>query len=114
MKARREAGSVLVEALAAVPMCIMCALAIADGGALVRDRLAVTQAASRAARAELRGGDVRGAARAALPNKLRDSMHVRVAHGTVTVEATSRPTVLRVPGGVAQRSTVTIDAGGAR
>ncbi|MCW2972848.1 MAG: hypothetical protein JWN72_1121 [Thermoleophilia bacterium] len=111
---RRERGSVLVEAIVAVPACIVCALAIADGGALVRDRLAVTQAATRAARAQLTGGDVRGAARAALPARLRSSMHVRVARGVITVEATSRPTVLRVPGGVAQRSQVAIDAGGAR
>ena len=114
MTARRERGSVLVEAIAAVPVCIVCALAIADGGGLVRDRLAVTQAASRAARAEVRGADARGAARAALPERLRSSMHVRIAHGTVVVEATSHPTVLRVPGGVAQRSSVVIEVGGAR
>jgi hypothetical protein len=109
-----ERASVLIEALVAMPACIVCALAIADCGVLVRDRIATSQAASRAARAVLVGRDPRAAARAALPSTLRGSLQVRVAHGSVDVRVVSHPTVLRIPGGVAQLSHVIVDAGGTR
>lgn len=110
----RERASVLVEALVAVPACIACALSIADCGVLVRDRIATTQAATRAARAELVGGDARDAARDSLPESLRRSLRVRIVDGVVDVRVTSHPVVLRIPGGVEQHSTAVVAAGGVR
>ena len=63
----RERAQALVEAVVAVPACIACALGIVDAGLLVRDRIALAQAADRAAIAHLDGRDEAAAARAALP-----------------------------------------------
>lgn len=82
---RRERGQGLVEAVMAVPVCVACALAIVDAGVLVRDRLAVAQAADRAAVARLEGRDERAAALRALPGSLRRGATVRVDGATVEV-----------------------------
>jgi hypothetical protein len=114
VKRRGERASVLIEALVAVPVCIACAVAVADCGVLVRDRLATTQATTRAARAELAGGDAEAAARAALPTTLRASLRVSIVDGVVDVRTTSHPKLLALPGGVAQHSRAVTRAGGAR
>lgn len=85
----RERAQALVEAVAAVPVCMACAIALVDCGVLVRDRIAVAQAATRAAEAELRGDDPRTAAREALPSSLRDSWRLERAGDRLTVRATS-------------------------
>lgn len=87
---RRERGQVLIEVVAAVPVCMVAALAIVECGVLVRDRLAVTDAAGRAARAELHGADAREAARRALPMSVRDDAVVRVDDDRVRVMIQSR------------------------
>jgi hypothetical protein len=94
---RSERGSALIEAVAAFPACIACALVIVDCGVLVRDRIATTQAATRAAAAELAGTDARAAARAALPMSLRASLRLHVTDAGVDVRVTSRPAVLPMP-----------------
>ena len=111
---RAERGSALIEAIVAVPACLACALVIVDCGVLVRDRMATTQAATRAAAAQLAGGDARAAARAALPTKLRDSLELHVSDRGVDVRVTSRPAVLPVRS-ISQHSHVALaTAGGAR
>jgi Flp pilus assembly protein TadG len=81
----RERGQALVEAVLAVPVCITAALTIVDCGVLVRDRLAVTDAAGRAAAATLHGDDAAEAARAALPASVRDGARVTVDGDRVRV-----------------------------
>lgn len=95
---RRERGQALVEAAAALPLCIACAMLLVDCGVVVRDRLAVTQAATRAAEAHLDGGDPAQAARGALPKSLHPSLSTRADDEHVAVEAESRSTVARVAG----------------
>lgn len=109
----REQGQGLVEAVAALPLCIACALAIVDCGVILRDRIAVTQAATRAAEAVIGGGDAVRVAEDGLPRSLRTSADVQVSHGRVRVSAASRPGLLRMVREVEHSSTVVIAAGGA-
>lgn len=85
----RERAQVLVEAVAAIPVCITCALALVDCGLIVRDRIAVTQAATRAASAQITGRDVNEAAQSALPDSMRSSLKVTVSEGHIIVRARS-------------------------
>lgn len=105
-----ERGQALVEATLVLPVCLASALAIVDCGLIVRDRLAVTQAATRAAEARLAGTDVDGAARAALPSAM-PGVQVRVDGDRVLVRGSSRTwltTVARID--VQHRSDVQLDA----
>ena len=88
----RERGQALVEAVAAVPVCIASALLLVDAGIIVRDRIAVSQAATRAAEASLLGRDVDAAAIHALPRSLRDGAQVRIEGAAITVRVSSRAT----------------------
>lgn len=99
----RERGQALVEAVLALPVCLTAALTIVECGVLVRDRLAVTDAAGRAAEARLRGGDARDAARSALPVSLRGGALVEIDADRVQVTIQSRT---HIPGvaRLAQRS----------
>ena len=94
----REDAQALVEVVLAVPACIACALAIADCGVLVRDRVAVAQAAGRAAEARLVGDDVEAAARGALPASMRDDVHVEVRGDRVVVRATGGARIAELVG----------------
>lgn len=113
-----ERGQSLVEAVAIMPLCLLCALALVDAGIVVRDRLATVQATGRAATAELAGRDAEDAALRSLPKGLRSGATVRVDNGEVVVATTSRPTMLRVLGGVDHRSIAQLhddgEDGGAR
>ena len=86
----REHGQALIEAVLALPVCLTAALAIVDCGVLVRDRLAVTDAAGRAAEAQLHGDDVQDAARSALPASVRHGAQVAVHGDRVRVTIQSR------------------------
>jgi hypothetical protein len=105
----RERGQALVEALVAIPACIACALMVADCGVLVRDRIAVTQAATRAAEAQLTGADATRAARGALPASLRASLRVDVDDDRVIVHADSGSRIAQLAGRtVTHRSSVEV------
>lgn len=105
----RERGQALIEVALAVPACIACAMAIVDCGIVVRDRMAVAQAAGRAASAQLAGGDVERAALAALPDSMREEAVVRVVDGQVQVRATSQARIARLAGReIVHRSSVEV------
>jgi hypothetical protein len=93
-----ERGQALVEVIAALPVCLACALAIADCGVAVRDRIAVAQAATRAAEAHLVGDDAEQAARGALPVALRASLSVEDTGDRVVVRAASSSRIARLAG----------------
>jgi len=107
---RRERGQALVEAVAAFPICMACALVLVDAGVVVRDRIAVTQAATQAAAAQLDGRDAEGAATRTLPASLED-VRIEADATTITVRATSRPALVGALGiEIEQRSTVEVSA----
>jgi Flp pilus assembly protein TadG len=107
---RGERGQALVEAVAALPVCIACAVAIVDAGAVVRDRIAIAQAAERGAEAQLAGRDPKTAVVGALPKSLR-SVTVDVDAHHVRVRASSSLVVAGLVGQrVTQESTVMTDA----
>lgn len=104
-----ERGQALVETVAAIPACIACALVIADCSVVVRDRIAVTQAATRAAEARLGGRDELDAARAALPASIRASVRVDRRGDRIVVRATSGARIARLAGApVVHRSSVEV------
>ncbi len=106
---RREQAQALVEAVAAVPVCVACALALADAGVLVRDRIAVAQAATRAAEAHVTGADELDAARDALPASIRDGASVRVEGDRIFVSAASGARIAKLAGhDVVHRSSVEV------
>lgn len=94
----RERAQALVEAVVAVPACIACALGIVDAGLLVRDRIALAQAADRAAIAHLDGRDEAAAARAALPESLQHHMDVQVRDDEVVVVARAESHIAELVG----------------
>lgn len=105
----RERGQALVEAVVAMPLCIACALALVDAGVVVRDRIATTQAATRAAEAQIAGGDPVAAATAAVPAALRRDVEVRLHPDSVEVSVTSSARIARLAGRpVVHRSTVEV------
>ncbi len=106
---RREGGQALVEAVAAVPVCVACALALVDCGVIVRDRIAVTQAATRAAEAQLAGRDELAAARGALPASMRSSVRIEHDGDEIVVRATSGARIAKLAGApVVHRSSVEV------
>lgn len=94
---RREGAQALVESVLALPVCMVAALTIVECGVLVRDRLAVADAAARGAEARIEGRDVAAAARTALPASLRSSARIAVAADRVRVTVRSRTHVPGVP-----------------
>lgn len=105
----RERGQSLVEAVIAIPACIACALTIVDCGVLVRDRIAVAQAATRAAEAQLIGADSTAAARSALPASMRGSLQVAADEHRIVVRATSGSRIAKLAGHpVTHRSSVEV------
>lgn len=95
---RREQGQALVEAVAALPVCLACAFAIVDCGIIVRDRIAVSNAASRAAQAQIAGGDVEQAAERALPAAIRASMVITRDGETIEVSVDSNSRIAALAG----------------
>lgn len=107
---RGERAQALVEAVAAVPVCVACALVLADCGVIVRDRIAVSQAATRAAEAHLVGRDELDAARGALPAAMRDSVRIERDGDRIVVRATSGARITKLAGmPVTHRSTVEVE-----
>ncbi|MCW2925800.1 MAG: hypothetical protein JWM98_3204 [Thermoleophilia bacterium] len=105
-----ERGQSLIEAVVALPVCVACAMAIVDCGVLVRDRVAVAQAAARAAEAHLQGRSELDAARGALPAGLSKRVHVRVEEHRVVVSAPSGARIAKLAGRtVTSRSTAAFD-----
>jgi hypothetical protein len=106
----RERGQALVEAVAAVPVCVACALVLADCGVIVRDRIAVTHAATRAAEARIEGRDELDAARGALPASIRNSARIRRDGDRIVVRATSAARITKLAGmPVVHRSSVEVE-----
>ena len=102
----RERAQALVEAVVALPACVACALVLVDCGVIVRDRIAVAQAATRAAEAHLAGADELAAARTAAPRAELSS-----DGDTISVRLTSRAAIARLAGHpVTQRSSVELEA----
>lgn len=95
---KREAGQALVEATLALPVCIACSLALVDAGLLVRDRIATSHAATRAAEAHLAGSDPRDAARAALPASLRQTIQLQETSDAIVVRTSTRITLASFAG----------------
>lgn len=105
----RERGQALVEAIVAVPVCVACALVLADCGVIVRDRIAVTQAATRAAEARIAGRDELDAARAALPVSMRRTARIERDGERIVVRATSGARITKLAGTpVVHRSEVAV------
>lgn len=100
----RDRGQALIEAVLALPVCMIAAGTIVDCGIIVRDRLAVSEAATRAAEARLRGDDAEGAARTAIPASLRHGMRVELRDDRVTVSVRSATRLVRLPGGITHSS----------
>lgn len=100
----RERGQALIEAVLALPVCMLAAGAIVDCGIIVRDRLAVTEAAARGAEAHIRGTDAAAAARTAVPASLRDDVRIDVADDRVSVTVRSSTRLVRLPGGITHSS----------
>ncbi|MCW2926791.1 MAG: hypothetical protein JWM86_759 [Thermoleophilia bacterium] len=92
----RERGQALVEAVAALPVCVASALLLVDAGIIVRDRIAVSQAATRAVEATIEGRDAAAAAHGALPAALRSAARVEISGATITVSVQSRATSARL------------------
>ena len=107
-----ERGQAMIEALFVVRLCICCALALVDAAVLVRDRIAVTQAATRAGEAVLSHRNMCAAARDAVPRVARRSVRCQQQGHEITVSARSRTMVLRVPGGIRLHSSVIVDVRG--
>ena len=105
----RERGQALVEAVLVLPLCLAAGLAIVDCGVVVRDRIAVAQAATRAAEAELAGRDAAEAARGALPAQLRHTLRISEGGGSLTLHATTNPRVLPAPDGIVHASRVVVE-----
>jgi Flp pilus assembly protein TadG len=102
----RERAQALVEAVVALPVCLACAMTLVDCGVVIRDRIALAQAADRAASAELRGTDVDAAARGALPTSVRN-VDVTVRDSRITVRATSHVAIAGLAGRrIVQQSSV--------
>lgn len=99
-----ERGQALVEATVAIPVCLAVAVTIVDCGLLVRDRIAVTHAATRAAEAHLAHADVEDAARGALPVAMRRSMQVSIDGEQVEVHASSTSAIASLAGRTATHS----------
>lgn len=107
---RRERGQALVEVVVALPVCLVCALTLVDCGVIVRDRVAVAQAATRAAEAHVNGTDELEAARSALPSSLDGRARVAVRSDRVTVTARSAARIAKLAGApVEHRSSVAFD-----
>lgn len=108
---RRERGQALIEAVLAMPVCLVCALAVVDCGVIVRDRLATARAATHAAEAHLEGRDEFAAARAALPQSVRGGLGVDVEDDHVVVRVESSARITRLVGQVVEhRSSVAFDS----
>jgi len=106
---KRERGQALVEAVAAFPVCIVCALVVVDCGVIVRDRIAVSQAATRAGEARIAGRDERSAARGALPASMQDSLRVELDGDRIVVRAESGARITKLAGSpVVHASTVEV------
>lgn len=104
-----ERAQALVEAVVALPACLACAVALVDCGIVVRDRIAVTQAATRAAEAQLVGREPLAAARAGLPAPLRSSIEVDSRGDRVVVTARSGSRIAALAGrNVTHRSSVEV------
>jgi hypothetical protein len=107
----RERAQALVEAVVAMPVCLACAVTIVDCGVLVRDRIATTQAATRAAEAQLHGEDPLAAARGAMPAPLRSATKVRLDGDHLEVRVASRGALARLAGHpISHRSRVELAA----
>ncbi len=78
------------------PVCMACALALVDAGVLVRDRIAVSQAATRAAAAQMVGESPREAALGALPDRARASARIRVRGSEVVVVASGNSRIAKL------------------
>lgn len=106
---RAERGQALIEALAAVPACLAAATVLVESGLVVRDRIATTHAATRAAAAAVVGADPRTAAEGALPGGLRRSLEVDVRGNEIVVRSRSSVRLLAAVGHIEHVSRAAIE-----
>jgi len=95
---RSDRGQATIEVVALFPLCLLCALAVVEAGVLVQERLAVSQAAGRAAVAEVRHEDPTAAARGVLPKSLERGLRVSRSGSTITVSTPARVRLLGAAG----------------
>ena len=94
MKHTSNAGQALIETLFVIPACMVCAMVLVDCGVVIRDRVALAQAAGQAGIAAERDNDVDAAARRAVPHSIRGGLTItRDNHGIELHAAASLPIV---------------------
>jgi hypothetical protein len=109
---RSSAGQSSIEIIALA--LLVLALAVVDVGVTVRDRIALADAAGRAARAEMRGQDAAAAARAGLPAAMKDSFEISVDGDELEASAEPTARLATLAGDVRLRTDVALASGGAR
>lgn len=106
-----QRGQSTIEALFVVPMCVVCAAVLVEAGSLVRDRMAVADAAGRGAAAAVLGKDGERTARAALPAGLRKGARITARGDRLSVSARPRLGLLSGVADVKVTSSATVGRG---
>lgn len=109
MSGRR--GQSTIEVLFVVPACVVCAAVLVEAGSLVRDRMAVADAAGRGAATAVLGGDGERAVRAALPAGLRRSARIERHGDSIVVSARPRLGLLSSVADVRVSSVARVEGG---
>lgn len=110
---RGTRGQSSIEVVALVPLVLVLAMGIVDASIVVRDRIAVADAAGRAGRAHIRGENLRAAARGGVPQSLRSSVTVSSTDDEITASVESSSRLLHLVGHGRLTASVVTDAGGA-
>ncbi|MBC7643670.1 MAG: hypothetical protein H7123_00995 [Thermoleophilia bacterium] len=82
-----NAGQALIETLFVIPACMVCAMVLIDCGVVIRDRVALAQAASQAGVAAQQQGDVDAAARRAVPKSMRGGLTITRDNSSIELRA---------------------------
>lgn len=106
----RDRGQALIEAVVAMPVFIMASLALVDCGLMVRNQLAVTGAATRAAQAVVLNKDSVAAAKSGMPAVLKDAVYVVQKNDRLVVKAKNKPRILGFVGAIEYRSEAVVGA----
>lgn len=106
-----DRGQATIELMAIIPLCLVCGWALVECGIVVRDRIAVAQAASSAAVAQLEGRDPVQAARAALPEQIGRDAEVQRDGERLVVRTQTRARLLGAAGAPRLESSVRLPAG---
>ena len=109
-----QRGQATIEVMAIIPACLLAAWTLVETGVLVRERVAVGNAAGRAAVAHVEGADPADAARGATGEALARRLKVSIDAERVTVTVRPRVTILGAAGIGELSSSVELEQGGAR